>query len=402
MPIRTAAGQVTAVLLLGTKKSEEGYTNRDRKLLHAVATQAGLILEVIGLKERIREEGRVRVEVLAKLDKEAVQLIVECPECGRCYARSDVTQCKNDGARLVLTLPIERVIDGKYRLERRIGAGGMGAVYEATDLRLGRLVAVKVMTGRLFGNNQALRRFEREARAAARLQHPNIVPVYDFGPLRGDGAYLVMQRISGRSWRAELDRFGAIKLERALGWFEQLCDAMIAAHASGIIHRDLKPENLLISAADNDVNVEKVTVLDFGLAKVNALDAAGESLTAEESVIGSLAYMSPEQRAGERVDGRSDIFSSAVVVVETLSGNRPSQHGATHQWLQDSLVWANATAACDAFKQFLDRCLAPSPSDRVSSMNRFKRELIALLRECPAPEVAKAVAARGSVSTLPL
>lgn len=401
IPIRTASGYVTAVLLLAPKKSEERYTTRDRKLLQAVVTQTGLILEVIALKERIREEGRVRIEVLAKLDKDSIQLILECQECGRCYSGSDATTCKNDGAMLAFTLPIERVIDNKYRLERRIGAGGMGAVYEATDLRLSRIVAVKVLTGRLFGNNQALRRFEREARAAARLQHPNIVPVYDFGPLRGDGAYLVMQRIAGRSWRAELDRYGAIKIARAAGWIEQLCDAMIAAHSSGIIHRDLKPENLVVSTVGNAS--EKVTVLDFGLAKMSALDVVGDSLTAEECVMGSLAYMSPEQRAGERVDARSDIFSCAVVVIETLSGNRPTQHGATAKWMHESLVWANPTPACYSLKNFFERCLAPVPGERVSSMQRFRRELMPLLSACPEPEIAKAAAAApGRVSTLPM
>jgi tRNA A-37 threonylcarbamoyl transferase component Bud32/GAF domain-containing protein len=400
-PIKAPNGHLMAVLLLGAKKSEERYSTRDRKLLQAVATQTGLILEVITLKERVREEGRVRVEVLAKLDKDSVQLIVECPECGRCYARGEVANCKADGNKLALTLPIERVIDGKYRLERRIGAGGMGAVYEATDLRLSRIVAVKVLTGRLFGNSLALRRFEREARAAARLQHPNIVPVYDFGPLPGEGAFLVMQRVSGRSWRAELERAGSIKIERAAIWFEQLCDAMIAAHASGIIHRDLKPENLLVSTGDSDV--EKITVLDFGLAKVNALELAGDTISVESSIVGTLAYMSPEQRLGERVDARSDIYSCAVVVVEALSGCRPPQRGASPQWLHESLVWANATPACARLIDLLDRSLASIPAERVSNMQRFQRELIPLLKECPPLNMARAATAdSGEGLTLPM
>ena len=400
-PIKAPNGHVMAVLLLGAKKSEETYSARDRKLLQAVATQTGLVLEVIGLKERVREEGRVRVEVLAKLDKESVQLIVECPECGRCYARGEVTNCKADGNKLALTLPIERVIDGKYRLERRIGAGGMGAVYEATDLRLSRVVAVKVLTGRLFGNSVALRRFEREARAAARLQHPNIVPVYDFGPLPGEGAFLVMQRVTGRSWRAELERAGSIRIERAAQWFEQLCDAMIAAHASGIIHRDLKPENLLVSTGDSDA--EKITVLDFGLAKVNAVEIAGDTITADSSIVGTFAYMSPEQRLGERVDARSDIYSCAVVVIEALSGCRPPQRGASTQWLRESLVWPNATPACALLLDLLDRSLASIPAERVSNMQRFQRELIPLLKSCPPLRLARAATAEsGEGLTLPM
>ena len=382
-PIRTPDGQLDAVLLLGPRKSEDNYSKRDLKLLQAVATQCGLILEVLSLKERVREDGRVRLDVLAKLDKESVQLISECPQCGLCYTTPGEVTCRADGRRLVLTLPIERVIDGKYRLERRIGTGGMSAVYEAVDLRLGRIVAVKVLTGRLFGNVPALRRFEREARAVARLHHPNIVPVHDFGPLRGDGAFLVMQRISGPSWRVELDRVKAITPSRAATWFQQLCDGMIAAHDNGIIHRDLKPENLLISRIDG--GEERVTVLDFGLAKGQALDIAAETLTADHSIIGTYAYMSPEQRVGERADARSDIYSCAVLVVETLTGIRPTRRGASQEWLHETLLWMDPTPASDQLLALLEACLKTSPSERVPTMQRLQSELVPLLRTCPSP-----------------
>jgi hypothetical protein len=400
VPIKSPNGQITAALLLGPKKSEEKYSNRDFRLLQAVATQTGLILEVMALKERVREEGRVRVEVLAKLDKESIQLLMECPTCGLCYSGAE-TNCRADGHKLVLTLPIERVIDSKYRLDRRIGAGAMGAVYEATDLRLSRHVAVKVLTGRWFGDSVALRRFEREARAAARLQHPNIVPVYDFGSLRGDGAFLVMQRIRGHSWRAELERSGPLSIQRAASWFHQLGDALVAAHASGIVHRDLKPENLLVSTNDN--GSETVTVLDFGLAKINALDLPTDRLTMENGIVGTIAYMSPEQRAGDRVDARSDIYSCAVVVVEALSGNGPTQLGASQRWLRESLVWSHPTPPCYQLLRLLHHSLATSPADRLDSMQRFQRELVPLLKECPPLSIAKAaVVGKTDGITLPM
>jgi tRNA A-37 threonylcarbamoyl transferase component Bud32 len=400
VPIKSPNGQITAALLLGPKKSEEKYSKRDFTLLQAVATQTGLVLEVMALKERVREEGRVRIEVLAKLDKESIQLLMECPTCGLCYSGAE-TNCRADGQKLVLTLPIERVIDAKYRLDRRIGAGAMGAVYEATDLRLSRLVAVKVLTGRWFGDSIALRRFEREARAAARLQHPNIVPVYDFGSLRGDGAFLVMQRIRGHSWRTELERSGPLSIQRAASWFHQLGDALVAAHASGIIHRDLKPENLLISTNGN--GSETVTVLDFGLAKINALDVPVDRLTMENGIVGTLAYMSPEQRAGDRVDARSDVYSCAVVVVEALSGHGPTQLGASQRWLRDSLVWSHPTPPCYQLLRLLHHCMATAPADRLESMTRFQRELIPLLKECPPLSIARAAAVgKTDGLTLPL
>jgi hypothetical protein len=398
-PVNSATGQLLGVLLLGDKKSEEPYSARDCKLLQAVATQMGLVLEMLALRERVREEGRVRVEVLGRLDEREIQLVMECPECGRCYTKP-ATVCSADGANLGLTLPIERVIDGKYRLERRIGAGGMGAVYEATDLRLDRTVAVKVMTGRLFGNHAALRRFEREARAVARLQHNNIVAIHDFGSLRGDGAYLVMQRIDGKSWRMELKRSGRIRPARAAVWFDQLCDAMSCAHSNGVIHRDLKPENLLISNTPD--GMDKITVLDFGLAKLHTFHNPQLDLTTGTHVVGTYGYMSPEQRAGEPADARTDVYSIAVITVETLSKQRPPASGASRRWLRASLQWANPTPVCSELMNLLDRCMADLPSTRVESTEALQRELIPLLKECPPLLATKAQSADGGDAvTLP-
>ncbi len=382
-PISGSNGQLLGVLLLGEKKSEQSYSQRDRKLLQAVATQMGLIFEMLALKEQVREEGRVRIEVLGRLDQERIQLVLECPVCGACYS-SPATVCTADGTALGLTLPIERIIDGKYRLERRIGTGGMGAVYEASDLRLDRVVAVKVMTGRLFGNTSALRRFEREARAAARLQHPNIVAIYDFGSLRGGGAYLVMQRIAGCSWRSEIARSGKVRPKRAAGWFEQLCDAVACAHSSGVVHRDLKPENLLVSL--NNDGLERITVLDFGVAKLRSFHENHEpELTSVDRVIGTYGYMSPEQRWGGSVDSRSDIYSLGVIAIETLSNSRPPSSGASREWLEQALRWPRPNRITEELLRLLERTLRDTASERVKSVYDLQYELIPLLYECPSP-----------------
>ncbi len=396
-PVNSARGELMGVVLLGERKSEQPYSPRDRKLLQAIATQMGLVLEMLSLKEQVREEGRVRVEVLGRLDQEAIQLVLECPVCGTCYS-SPSTHCEKEGAKLSLTLPIERIIDDKYRLEKRIGAGGMGAVYAASDLRLERTVAIKIMTGRLFGNNVALRRFEREARAAARLQHPNIVAIYDFGSLRGGGAYLVMQRIAGRSWRAETIRSGQIRPSRAALWVDQLCQAMACAHASGVVHRDLKPENVLVSAADDES--ERITVLDFGIAKLYSFEDRSEpELTSVDRVIGTYGYMSPEQRSGGTVDARSDIYSIGVMTVETLSNIRPPVTGASQEWIREALRWPRETPVTERLLQLLGRSLADVPGQRISAVEDLQRELISLLAECPPPLSATGSGA-GSASTV--
>ena len=138
--------------------------------------------------------------MLAKLDGQQINLLRECPSCGTCFD-SGATNCAKCGSELTLTLPVERTIDGKYRLEQLLGKGGMGAVYHATDLRLDRKVAVKIITGKSFGDQAALRRFEREARASAKLNHPNIVSVYDYGQTGAEGAYLVMEFVAGITLR---------------------------------------------------------------------------------------------------------------------------------------------------------------------------------------------------------
>ncbi len=401
-PISSPGGQLLGVLLLGEKKSEQSYSNRDRKLLQAVAIQMGLVLEMLALRDQVREEGRVRIEVLGHLDQNQVQLVLECPRCGACYT-NPTTRCIADGSTVGLTLPIERIIEGKYRLERRIGTGGMGAVYEAFDLRLDRIVAVKVMTGRLFGNNSALRRFEREARAAARLQHPSIVAIYDFGSLRGGGAYLVMQRIAGRSWRAETVRTGQIPPYRAAIWMDQLCDAMACAHSSGVIHRDLKPENLLVSPPTEDG--EKITVLDFGVAKLHTFREVPEpELTSVDRVVGTYGYMSPEQRAGEPVDARTDIYSAAVIAAEILSNNRPAASGASRSWLQSALRWPEPTTPeSGQLVQLLDCCLDDSPSKRLTTIQELQHQLIPLLYKSPPPlSVRVSGAASADAETIPI
>jgi GAF domain-containing protein len=180
VPIKSDNRELLGLLMLGDKKSEEPYSGEDLKLLQAIARQIAVGRENLRLKERVHEDRRIRHDVLAQLETGLVSLVRECPSCGTCYD-ADESRCPTDGAELQLSLPVERTIDRKYRLERLIGRGGMGAVYEAADLRLGRRVAIKILVGRGFGDHDALRRFEREAHACASLAHPNIVTVFDYG-----------------------------------------------------------------------------------------------------------------------------------------------------------------------------------------------------------------------------
>jgi GAF domain-containing protein len=375
--------RLTGMWLLGERRSEEPYGAGDRQLIQTIAKQAAVVCENLQLKEQIREERRIRYEVLTQLPDQSRRLLKECPTCGTCFD-SGAEHCERDGAALTLPLPVERVLDGKYRLDQLIGRGGMGAVYEASDLRLGRQVAVKILTGQALGQQAALRRFRREARAAARLNHPNIVAVYDFG-LLGESAYLVMERIHGATLREELDRAGALTPPAAAVWFEQLLDGLAEAHAQGIVHRDLKPENIIAEQRNSSLTVK---ILDFGLAKFRLIEASASfAPTAPGFILGTAGYMSPEQFFGRDVDWRSDVFAVGVMLVEALTGHRPfegeSYAAVFRAVLQDTYHLPRTKPEFRELDKLVQSCLAKEPGERPASAKALRRELVPALKMCP-------------------
>ncbi len=212
------------------------------------------------------------------------------------------------------------VLADRYRIERLISRGGMGAVFEATQLGLDRPVAIKVLLPALIRDEKVQERFRREARSAASLQHPNIIQIYDYG-ISDHGPYIVMEFLRGQSLR-QLLRQGPLPIERSIEMMEQVCSAVSAAHTAGIIHRDLKPDNIIIEERANGQMMAKV--LDFGIAKMREaqVEESDVNLTGA-NIIGSPAYMSPEQSMGHELDGRSDVYSLGIVLYEMLTGATP-------------------------------------------------------------------------------
>jgi GAF domain-containing protein len=375
IPIFAGGPGAVGALLLGQKKSDDVYTDTDLNLLGGIADAIGVKFENLRLK-KIADEGlRERREVLSRLDRQAISVLRECPQCRACFDGSE-EMCPVDRSELILTLPVERTIAQRYRLDRRIGKGGMGVVFEAADLHLDRSVAVKVMTGTLFGDRVALSRFEREAHALARLNHPNIVAIHDYGRLGGDGAYLVMELLTGESWRNEITRLGRIRPMTAAGWLDQLLSALRSAHRAGVLHRDLKPENVMISTIGKDG--QELKVLDFGLAKMHS---DGSSLTDTGVVMGTVAYMSPEQLRGEATDERSDIFAVAIMVLEAITGQTPSRtsEGGISTTALERLVGVVPAGARAKLQQNLLWCLASSVQDRCPNVDEMQ-QLVGLLR----------------------
>ena len=320
-----------AVIALGERRSEEAYTAEDRQLLASIAAQMALGFDVARLRRRLGStEDSERTRVIAT----PAEPMAECPRCGRCD-EAGVEKCPFDGTAMRPVPSVPRTIDNKYRIEQLLGRGGMGAVYRARDVRLDRLVALKVVRADLLGDPEARRRFRREAQIVARLQHPSIVAVYDYGTFADGGAYLVMELVRGEDLRHLLQREGRLDVAEAMQILTAVCAAIGTAHREGVLHRDLKPENILLPSGGAPAKV-----LDFGVAKLVTDDRPDErqestassaqaptALTAAGMIIGTPAYMAPEQFKAVEADARTDVFSLGVVAYEMLSGELPFGRG---------------------------------------------------------------------------
>lgn len=218
---------------------------------------------------------------------------------------------------------IGRTLDGKYRLEYQVGIGGMAVVYLATRLHIGDSVAVKVLNTGVPLSDVDLQRFELEARSAAKIKHPNIVSIFDFGTTSDGLMYLVMELLEGSSLERELEEKTFLDVDRALELMQPMCEAVNAAHAEGLIHRDLKPSNILLHRLKDGSEIVKV--VDFGVAKLtNVNDTAyKERLTKTGYLVGTPHYMSPEQIREQEITLKSDIYSLGVIIYEMLTGCLP-------------------------------------------------------------------------------
>jgi tRNA A-37 threonylcarbamoyl transferase component Bud32 len=327
---------VEAMLVLGEKLSEQPYSQEDIKLVEAVGLDfTAAYFSGTAVRQRAGERMR------------------ECPRCGLCCSE-DTESCPNDGAAL-LDSSFSMAVAGRYRLMRRLGVGGMGVVYLATDAELGRQVAVKVIRPDSLTHENALERFRREARSAASLSHPNVVAVFDFGNLPGGGAFLVMEYLEGQTLRQVLRSESSLAARGVLEILDGVVAALDAAHRSGMVHRDLKPENVMVSR--DSTGRSRIKVLDFGLAKNIATDQ--ETLTQAGQLAGTLAYMAPEQLHGGNIDARTDIYALAVMSHEMLTGIRPEQGRALE----------------GSWRAVLDRALGRRADSRHPTVGEFYQEL---------------------------
>ena len=292
---------------------------------------------------------------------------------------------------------IGQVVADRYQILSLIGEGGMGRVYLAEHVRMGRKSAVKVINPALATTSDAISRFNREAANACKINHPNVAQVYDFGEMADGTLYLAMEYIDGETLDAVVAREGPLPTVRAAQIAKQVADALHAAHHLGIVHRDLKPENVMI--ARHLDGSDWVKVVDFGIAKTIQRDGSGSQTVTMAGVSpGTPEYMSPEQLAGEKLDHRTDIYSLGLVLFNALTGELPYAKVTSKETLVRRLTSRPRTLAdvrpdrdwSAELQQALDRALAPEVADRFESVAEFGR---AVVRAAESADVASPAAA---------
>jgi serine/threonine protein kinase len=275
-----------------------------------------------------------------------------------------------------------RILAKRYRLEWRIGGGGMGAVYSGVDEALERPVAIKVIRPDQIGKGGIRARFHQEARAAAGLLHRNVITIYDFG-IEREHPFIVMELLSGRTLRAELDSSKRCSVERTIEILDGACAAIEEAHRRQFLHRDIKPENIFLA---DTATGEVVKVLDFGLVKALGISKMSRTSTAPGGIAGTPCYMAPEQLFGERVGPSSDVWALGVVAYEMLTGALPFAAETAAGWQKALLDGAFIPLAVHQPNRFraaqsvFEAVFQPDPARRTASARSFLSALAIALR----------------------
>jgi tRNA A-37 threonylcarbamoyl transferase component Bud32 len=323
-----------------------------------------------------------------------------CGKCGTSLASTMTTEAQPDPL-------IGAFIGERFLVKRKLGEGGMGVVYEAEQTAIDRKVALKVLHPHLT-DESLYARFRNEAAAASRLGHPNTITVFDFGKTETGSLYIAMEFVEGASLDDEIRRCGALEWRRAARIATQICGSLANAHENGIVHRDLKPENVMLLTRGTEKDIVKV--LDFGIAKIMEDDGKDQrqALTKTGMVFGTPQYMSPEQIRGEKVDARSDIYSTGVIVYQMLTGalpfNSETPMGLLTKHLMDKPPAFTLTNPANQVPPELERlvmqALAKTAGERPQTMREVAERIDALVASSPATMAASAVG--GVARTVPM
>ncbi|MCZ6760938.1 MAG: serine/threonine-protein kinase [Gemmatimonadetes bacterium] len=308
-----------------------------------------------------------------------------CTTCGKEWP-DETKFCPNDGSTLRSAARtadlVGSIIADRYHIKKKLGEGGMGAVYLGEHVKMGRMSAIKVMTQSMANDPDAIARFNREAANASRINHANVCAIYDFGETPDGLIYLAMEFIEGEALTDLLKREGALRPDRAANILKQCTDGLQAAHDLGIVHRDIKPDNIMVTKARDGSDLVKV--VDFGIAKAVGGEE-GQNVTKTGLVVGTPEYMSPEQLSGDVLDGRSDLYSIALVLFRMLTGGLPFRADTAQETmikrLTDQPMKLNQVVQGTAFppnlQTAMDKALARMPSERFVNADEFGKAVAA-------------------------
>lgn len=312
IPVTGPSGEILGGMVLS---GPFRWGEAERRLVGVVAAQLGAVLELQKTRRSLNAARQQQVQTREKLREKGVALLQTCPFCSRCYDES-VQLCPWDSVPLEAPRILPYLIQERYQLARLLGEGGMGLVFEAKDLRLGRDVAIKLIKPELYGMTEIHARFAQEAKALAGIEHPGVTSIFDSGELEDGSAFMVMELLKGVDLGTLLARHGPGTPAQVARLLHQGAAGLAAVHRTGVVHRDLKPANIFLVP---DGSTFQVKILDFGLAKPLA---AENGVTQTGMVVGTPHYMSPEQVRGQTLDARSDVYAFAANGYEALTGRR--------------------------------------------------------------------------------
>lgn len=352
------------------------------KVLASFAHQLGGALELQKMRKALKASAERRRASRDDMVSRGVDLLRVCPVCGRCYDQN-APSCDADGAKLPEPTSLPYRVAGRHRLLRVLGEGGMGMVFSARDERLERDVAVKIIKSEHFNNETVRLRFEHEAKAVARIDHPGVVAVFDSGELEDQSLFIVMEILHGRDLSDMVKSCGPGTPKQVAQLLRQASAGLAAAHRVRLVHRDIKPENIFLVA---DPSGFRTKILDFGVAKELSADSG---LTQTGTLIGTPLFMSPEQILGKSTDVRSDVYSFAAVAYLALSGRRVTLGKTLPEILLD--VVQSDPPPLSALIPDVPRCvddafsaaLAKSPNDRPPDVEKWVATFASELESVP-------------------